>query len=226
MENVLFHGSWLVVEFPAREKGKVHNDYGQGFYCTPDMELAREWACTEKEQAFVSHYSFDPSYELKLCNLSGKDYHILNWLAVLVKNRCFETRHPVAASVKEYILQEFLPDLSGYDVIYGYRADDAYFDIASSFLDNGISLRQLGRALRLGKLGGQYFLQSEKAFEALTFLSAEPVDHPVYYQKRLLRDRKAREAFRTMKAETFEPGDVFAIDILREKWKNNDKRIR
>lgn len=226
MDSILFHGSSQVVDAPAKEKGKLHNDYGQGFYCTPDIELAREWACSEKPQAFVGHYSFEPSFKLKVCNLSGKDYHVLNWLAVLVRNRCFETKHPVASSVKEYLLEVFLPDLSAFDVIRGYRADDAYFDIASSFIDNSISLRQLSRALHLGNLGEQYFIQSEKAFEALTFTSAEIVDHDIYYRKRLLRDQQAREAFKTLKKEAFRPDDIFAIDILRGKWKNDDERIR
>ena len=41
----LFHGSDHIVEHPTRTGGKIHNDFGQGFYCTTDLELAREWAC-------------------------------------------------------------------------------------------------------------------------------------------------------------------------------------
>ena len=34
----------------------------------------------------ASDYSFEPSFALKVCDLSGPDYHVLNWLAVLLVN--------------------------------------------------------------------------------------------------------------------------------------------
>ena len=38
----LFHGSSEIVDSPRYGFGHVHNDYGQGFYCTKEIELARE----------------------------------------------------------------------------------------------------------------------------------------------------------------------------------------
>ena len=38
MESILFHGSDKVVEYPTLQGGRIHNDFGQGFYCTPDIE--------------------------------------------------------------------------------------------------------------------------------------------------------------------------------------------
>ena len=43
----IYHGSTEIVNSPLYGKGKVYNDYGQGFYCTEEIELAKEWACTE-----------------------------------------------------------------------------------------------------------------------------------------------------------------------------------
>lgn len=223
LSNILFHGSDHIIEAPWPGGGKVHNDYGPGFYCTEDRELAREWACTDRPTAFVNHYAFEPTAPLKIAYLDGPDYHVLNWLALLLKNREFETKYPLAREAKEYILQEFLPRLDNVDIICGYRADDSYFAIASSFLDGGLSLEQLKLALRLGLLGQQVFLQSEKAFKALVFLSAEEVDKNRYYFRRQERDGKARTAFRQM--EPVREG-IFVIDILREKWKNDDARLR
>ena len=34
----------------------------------------------------ASDYSFEPSFALKVCDLSCPDYHVLNWLAVLLVN--------------------------------------------------------------------------------------------------------------------------------------------
>ena len=51
---VLYHGSKEKIEKPLLGKGKVYNDYGQGFYCTEHIELAREWSCNEGVDGFVN----------------------------------------------------------------------------------------------------------------------------------------------------------------------------
>ena len=221
--NVLFHGSDHIVEKPWPGGGKVHNDYGQGFYCSENLELAKEWACTEKPTAFVSHYAFEPSIPLKIINLDQPPYHVLNWLAILLKNRAFDPKHALAQEGKEYILEEFLPNTQDYDIIYGYRADDSYFGIASTFLSGGLSLQQLQYALRLGLLGEQVFLQSQKAFDALVFISAETVDKSIYLPRRNARDAKARSTFRQMVPAK---EGIFILDILRNQIKNDDARLR
>lgn len=226
MECILYHGSDKIVERPTQQGGKLHNDYGQGFYCTPDLNLAREWACTEQPSAFVNHYSFEPSFELKVCDLSGPGFHVLNWLAVLLVNRVFETTQELPATIKEYIIQEFLPDLSGYDIVRGYRADDSYFGYANLFLQGTLNVDQLGRALRLGNLGEQVFLQSEKAFDALVFTTAETVDKSIYLPKRRTREKVARDQFLRMKEGPRLFDGVFSIDLYRNKIKNDDARLR
>ena len=226
MESILFHGSDRIIEQPTRTGGKVHNDFGQGFYCTPDIQLAREWACSEHASAFVNHYCFEPGFDLKVCRLTGPEYHVLNWLAVLMNNRIFNTRHPVEVEIKNYIVKEFLPDLSSYDVVCGYRADDSYFDIAESFLSGQLTLQWLTKALKLGNLGEQVFVKSQRAFDALVFTSAEAVDKSEYYPRRQSRDQAARMAFKKMKGEGMSLDGVLAIDIVREKWKNDDARLR
>ena len=226
MESILFHGSNKIISNPTKAGGKVHNDFGQGFYCTPDIELAREWACTETPTAFANHYSFEPSYTLEICNLSGPDYHALNWIAVLMANRVFDTPYGVTHEIKEYILSEFLPDLSGVDIIRGYRADDSYFSIAKSFLQGSLTVKWLDRALRLGNLGEQVFLKSQRAFDALVFISSEPVDKSIYYPKRIKRDNDARRAFAQIEGAGMGVDGLFATDILRNKIKNDDIRLR
>lgn len=223
LDKVLFHGSDHIVEAPTPGGGKKHNDYGSGFYCTEKLELAREWACTDKTTAFVNHYSFEPNANMNILNLEQAPYHVLNWLAILLQNREFDPKHALAREAKEYILQEFLPPVREYDIIYGYRADDSYFGIASSFLSGGLSLQQLQYALRLGLLGEQVFVQSEKAFEALVFLSAEPVDKNVYLPLRSRRDSLARSTFQKILPAR---EGIFVLDILRNQWRNHDARLR
>lgn len=55
----LYHGSPEIIEKPEFGKGKLHNDYGRGFYCTESIELAKEWACTEGQDGYVNQYGLD-----------------------------------------------------------------------------------------------------------------------------------------------------------------------
>ncbi|RGC51893.1 DUF3990 domain-containing protein [Absiella sp. AM29-15] len=44
---------------PIYGLGKNYNDYGQGFYCTENLELAKEWACTENLEGYANQYQLD-----------------------------------------------------------------------------------------------------------------------------------------------------------------------
>ncbi len=41
MKKVIYHGSKKVIGTPALGYGKKYNDYGLGFYCTEEIELAK-----------------------------------------------------------------------------------------------------------------------------------------------------------------------------------------
>ena len=133
----------------------------------------------------------------------------------------------VAAQAKEYLSAHFLPDISTYDAIIGYRADDSYFAFAMDFLNNTISLKQLERAMYLGNLVQQFMIKSEKAFEMLQFIGSEPVDGEIYYAKRLARDCEARRQYlQEQHGAAALSDDMFMIDILRGELKSNDARLQ
>jgi len=155
-------------------------------------------------------------------------YHILNWIAILLQNRIFSKRSPVAQQANNYILQEFLPDISGYDVIVGYRADDSYFSYAKHFLNNTISVNQLSRAMKLGELGEQVVIKSEKAFEQIHFLGYEIADGSIYNSRRMAREDRARKAYLGNHGTDFSvvSNEIYVLDIIREGMKNDDPRLR
>ena len=225
MENItLYHGSTKVIEKPIIGLGNPRNDYGSGFYCTENLELAKEWASTERSDGFANQYAIDFE-ELNILRLNSEPYHILNWLSILLKNRTFVLSQGLPSKAKAYLLEHFLPDYEHYDLIIGYRADDSYFAFANAFLNNTISLELLRKAMFLGKLGEQVVLKSEKAFSRLAFVESLPVDSSQYYPKRMARDRQAREDFQNEKM-TVSPADaVYMIDILRQNWTNDDPRL-
>lgn len=222
----LFHGSDHVIEKPEFYLGKTNNDYGRGFYCTPELSMAMEWACKQNTDGFVNKYSLEQD-SLRVLNLLDGDYHILHWMALLLKNRTFRLSNEIAIDARAYIIEHFLIDLRDYDVVIGYRADDSYFSFAESFVQNGLPLRSLNQALRLGKLGEQIVLVSEKAFRNLEFEEAELADKTIYYPKFITRDFSARETYRNeiRKSRSYKD-DIFVLDILREEMTNNDSRIQ
>ena len=95
MDNIiLHHGSAKIIEKPVLGLGNPKNDYGLGFYCTKNIELAKEWVVTERNDGFVNSYEFDLK-GMTILYLNRKPYHILNWLYIAEKqNFCFVTRTP------------------------------------------------------------------------------------------------------------------------------------
>lgn len=222
--DTLYHGSTLIIKRPVYGKGNPENDYGLGFYCTREQELAKEWACAEEDDGFANRYQLETD-GLSCLHLNSDGYHILNWLAILLENRRFDLSSPVAVRARQYILDTFLPDYKRFDLIEGYRADDSYFSFSRAFLANGITLEQLRRAMHLGKLGEQVVLRTPAAFEAVSFVEAVPVDASIYHVRRLSRDRNAREDYRKMLTETSAGTETYISTIINEKWNNDDPRL-
>ena len=103
---------------------------------------------------------FANQYQLNLTGLStlltSGDYHILNWLSVLLENRRFRLTER-SRNRRAYISENFSADYKQYDIIRGYRADDSYFSFAERFLNNTISVTQLEKAMVLGSSENKLF---------------------------------------------------------------------
>ena len=224
-EITVYHGSPKIIESPAFGVGNPNNDYGLGFYCTESMELAKEWACSNDSDGFANQYKLNLT-ELSVLSLTGGSYHILNWLFVLLENRKFRIGSEIAKQAQAYIFENFTVDYERYDIIKGYRADDSYFAFASAFLNNTISLQQLEQAMVLGKLGEQIVLRSPKAFASVQFENAISAPNEIYLPKKLARDTTAREDFQKEKRRGSALTENYVIDIMREGWKNDDKRLQ
>lgn len=218
----LFHGSERIVETPTFGEGKKNNDFGLGFYCTENEELAKEWAVSSLRDGFSNRYTLDTEY-LNILNLNSPDYTILNWIAVLLEHRLFAIKTPLARRAKRYLIDNFGINVNAYDLIVGYRADDSYFDYAESFLNNGISVEQLARAMRLGKLGVQIVLKSEFAFSRIQYEGFDVAEKEEFYVLRKARDDEANQLYLEMLEEDFD--GLYIRDIIKGEIKNDDPRI-
>lgn len=218
----IYHGSEKNIIKPIFGEGKKNNDFGLGFYCTKDINLAKEWAVSSLKDGFANKYILNIEY-LKILNLNSSEYTILNWIAILVEHRLFSLKTPVAQRAKKYLIDNFGINVNAYDVIIGYRADDSYFDYAESFLNNSITVEQLAKAMKLGKLGEQIVIKSQYAFSCLTYDGFEIAKKEEFYEYRKVRNDNANKMYLDILED--ESDGLYIRDIIRLEIKNNDTRI-
>ena len=192
----LYHGSDKILKVPEFGKGEINNDYGQGFYCTKNKGLAGEWAVlwTEKD-GYINEYSFDYS-GLKVLYLN--QLPVEHWIALLLNNRNIYSLNDFAFSINAF-LQKYLIDTSEYDVIEGWRADDAFFSYITDFVSNTLSVENVSLALKFGDLGNQVFLKSKKAFDRINFTTYYPASASRFLKSAKDRDKNAKQQYMNMR---------------------------
>ncbi len=220
----LFHGSDHVVSQPSLALARPRNDYGPGFYCTRDIELAKEWACKNGKDGYACRYHVDEDH-LRALDLLDGTHSVLEWIALLLKNRTFSLSNPIAEEARTYLVDSFASNTLEYDLVIGYRADDSYFAYAQAFVENGLTIEQLERALFLGNLGEQTVLISDRAFEALRFVEAVPYNAADYYPRFAQRDLAARTTYRNSVRSAHAEG-MFVMDLIRQGVSADALRIQ
>lgn len=227
MDNIIthYHGSEKIIKKPVYGAGKRYNDYGRGFYCTQEPDLAKEWAVSEERDGYANEYRMNMT-GLEVLDLTQDDFCILHWLAILLQNRVFDIQSDFGEEARRYLIENFDVEYQKYDVIIGYRADDSYFSFAQDFLNNAISLRKLSSAMYLGKLGRQTVLKSEQAFAQITFQQALLAENKKWMPQKMARDSRARQEYFSSRKEPRKQGDIYMLQILDEEMKADDPRIR
>lgn len=177
---ILFYGSNGLIDKPIYGYGSLTNDYGRGFYLTPDKDMANLWA-SKFSNGYSITYDLDLT-DLNVLNLSSNTKEdTLRWIALLIKNRFDDRTKAKNTKAIEWLNKYYSIDTSSYDVIIGYRADDTYFNYSKAFLKNEISLETLEKAMKMGNLGKQVVLISEKAFSKITRVSFEKIEQSNVY---------------------------------------------
>ena len=224
MKKIIYLGSAERIEKPVYGKGNRRNDYGLGFYCTDKYPLAGEWAVSKESDGYINIYELD-FHGLKILNLNSRQYSALHWLTILLENRRFNIADEMPNEARDYLLKTFNIPYRDYDVIIGYRADDSYFSFAQDFINGTISYEKLIKALKLGKLGEQIVLISQKAFSHLKYLGSDTALSREYYISKIIRDSNARDEYRASRIMPRVKGELYITQILDEEIKPNDPRL-
>ena len=213
---IFYYGADRKVEKPIYNYSESNpsNDYGIGFYLTKEKDKAELWA-SQFDEGYCIKYEFDMK-DLKVLYLnSNTKEEIMLWISILVNNRFSKEEIENNKETIEWLNSHYHVNLDEYDVIVGYRADDSYFLYSRDFVSNDLSIDALSKAMKLGKLGLQYCLKSEKVFKKIKTLEYKKIeknnDYAVY-----------REKIRQEYIQTKENDDIHndrLLDIMRKaKW--------
>jgi hypothetical protein len=88
---IIYHGNKDKDMIPKFGVGKKTNDYGRGFYTTPNKELGKEWAYSvycQGDHGYIHTYELDIN-GLNILDLTKK--YCLHWIAELLFNRNINT---------------------------------------------------------------------------------------------------------------------------------------
>ncbi len=99
--KTVYHGSSNVVSKPVYGYRKRENDYGIGFYCTENLNLAREWSCSSGVSDVVNRYTLILNGLNILILKKNSQRDILTWLYILLENRIFNIEGKLAQNAKE-----------------------------------------------------------------------------------------------------------------------------
>ena len=214
---IIYYGSKQIIEKPVANGSDEHNDYGASFYLTTDLESAKVWACKHNTLGIVNEYEIRKTeYEkLKILNLTDKEkYSPLNWIAILVHFRKLSGKFRNEYQLYLDWLEKYYIDVSEYDVVIGYRADDAYFAFPLSFIQNQLSYEDLERIYRLGNLGVQQAFMSERAIKLLKFIRTRECDDS-YIGKYYDIVRVAAKEFEDSISVVKDPYKTYIINMVR-----------
>ena len=129
----LFYGADKIIKSPIYGLGNPSNDYGLGLYLTPSLDAAKLWA-ERFQEGYVMTYEVDLD-GLKVLTLDhATEEDVLTWLTLLAKNRFDKVDRIRYQTELDWLTRKFSIDLSSYDVVIGYRADDSYFAYSSGFI--------------------------------------------------------------------------------------------
>lgn len=207
----VYHGSKTIIEKPRVKGSNPHNDYGPAFYLTKDLESAHEWACRNNTIGIVNEFDLS-LVGLKVLDLTKLS--VLNWIAILMHFRKLESGFIKAFSHRlQFLEEQYYIDVEQYDVVIGYRADDAYFRFPLDFIRGNLTLSQLETSFLLGNLGIQYALISEKSFHKLKYKKSG-VSSEKYLNQYFQKVNQVTSVFDNLNKD--EEG-IRIIDIMRNK---------
>lgn len=158
----VYHGSLVEVEHPQILTPNRTLDYGKGFYTTTSEKQAKDWVErrmmeTRSSGGYMNVYEIDEKEMARLkCLLFTEPTK--EWATFVMANRTDK---------------DFTHD---YDIVYGPVANDRVYLQFGLYEAGAISVETLVRELKTYKLVDQYLFHTEKALDALHFITSIKIE--------------------------------------------------
>lgn len=150
-KQIIYHGSYCVVDKPEIRKGKFTKDFGVGFYCTILESQAEKWA-KKYETPVVNRYEYNENGNLKIKNFVMMSEE---WLDFIIDCR----------SGKEH----------DYDIVIGAMADDQVYNYVTDLIEGSISREAFWELAKFRHPTHQIVFCSKEALECIKFLGIEEI---------------------------------------------------
>lgn len=151
-ENLIYHGSNVIVEKPRIIINGHYKDFGYGFYCTNMEKQAKRWALTKRGESIVNIYRYVADDAVKLCRFEEMTEE---WLQFVV-----DCRRGIEHA---------------YDIVEGPMADDQIWDYVEDFVDGNISGAAFWELVKFKHPTHQIVFCTESALRTLRYEGSEKV---------------------------------------------------
>lgn len=145
-ENILFHGSNMIVEKPRVLVDGHYKDFGFGFYCTNIEKQAKRWALTKRGASIVNKYLYRENADL---SIKIFEHMTEEWLQFVVDCR----------QGKEH----------RYDIVEGPMADDQIWDYVEDYIAERITKEAFWELVKFKYPTHQIVFCTEAAIQSIHF---------------------------------------------------------
>lgn len=150
-KQVIYHGSYCIVDKPEIREGRFTKDFGVGFYCTILEEQALKWA-SKYETPVVNKYEYNENNSLKIRNFIMMSEE---WLDFIIDCRSGKSHD--------------------YDIVIGAMADDQIYNYITDLIDGNITREAFWELAKFRHPTHQITFCTDKALECIKFIGIEEI---------------------------------------------------
>ncbi|ETI98423.1 MAG: hypothetical protein Q611_LSC00357G0002 [Leuconostoc sp. DORA_2] len=143
--EMIYHGSYMEIEFPEIRKHRFTKDFSWGFYCTKIKEQAERWA----EKFNTSIVSIYEVKDMDLLNIKRFEDYTDEWLEFVVRCRTGSTHE--------------------YDVVIGPMADDTIYDYIEAYTHGQMNKKKFFELMKFKYPTHQISFHTIKALDCINF---------------------------------------------------------
>lgn len=147
-DRLIYHGSYMEVEFPEIRKHKYTKDFSWGFYCTEIKDQAEKWA-SKYIQSVISVYRLK---NIEKLNIKVFEDYSDEWLEFVV--------HCRSGGIHDY------------DVVIGRMADDTIYEYIDGYMAGVMDKKQFFELMRFKYPTHQISFHTIKALDCIDFINS------------------------------------------------------